>query len=128
MAKNNPKDPKKAPKDVRKEMDMLIKLEAATTPGGGKRSGGGRGHLPSGEEATRPGGRGRGPKSPKDLLGRQGEEATWVNQQAPGTDVLQDVELEDDASLMQAMTADTGASARNNPSPSNSNKTNTKES
>jgi len=32
------------------------------------------------------------------------------------------------SALMQAMTADTGASAQNNPSPSNSNKTNTKES
>ncbi len=92
-------DKKKDPKDVRKEMELMIREEAATTPGGGKSM------IPRNESASKVGGK----KRTGGMRIGDDESAAKVGGNKPVAGrVIQDIEIPDEASMVMALTEKVG--------------------
>ncbi len=92
-------DKKNDQKDVRKEMELMIRLEAATSPGGSSP------RIPKNESASKAG---NVKQSGKVRIGDEESAAKVGGVQPAVGHVLQEIEIPDEASMVQALTEKVG--------------------
>jgi len=84
--------------DARKQMELLIREEAAMSPGD-RHS---KGFIPKNEMATQT------RKVKKQDFSKADEEATWITASAPASNMYEDIQVSDDLDMIRALTEKVG--------------------